>query len=198
MTIKTSGALSMSEINAEFGLGTNLGAYRGVTWYTDAGGSGTFASTDLAMSAFYGKSKNPAGGTTGEPYSGSAFGDLWTGGFPANPPRIQLVFYSNGTWNGVARLSGQTYSGNWFTPTTSNIGASYSIRFTRTNVYGFSGTSTASTGFLALNSNPAITVERTTTGNGLYAALYTIEIRNSSGTIVSTSTNVELSAEVSI
>jgi hypothetical protein len=109
-----------------------------------------------------------------------------------------LVFYSNGTWNGVALLSGQTYSGNWFTPTTSGIGSSYSIRFTRTTTYGFNGTSTASTGFLALNSNPAITVERTTTGNGLYAALYTIEIRNSSGTIVSTSTNVELSAEVSV
>ena len=55
MTLPTSGALSMSQINAEFGRGTNLNSYRGTTWYTDAGASGTFSSGTISMSEFYGK-----------------------------------------------------------------------------------------------------------------------------------------------
>lgn len=55
MTLPSSGALSMSAINAEFGRGNNLGAYRGTTWYTDAGSSGTFSSTNLSFNEFYGK-----------------------------------------------------------------------------------------------------------------------------------------------
>lgn len=55
MTLPSSGSISLSEINTEFSLGTNIGAYRSATWYTDAGGTGTFPSTDLSMSAFYGK-----------------------------------------------------------------------------------------------------------------------------------------------
>ena len=55
MTLPSSGALSMSAINAEFGRGNNLNAYRGTTWYTDAGGSGTFSSGAISFSEFYGK-----------------------------------------------------------------------------------------------------------------------------------------------
>lgn len=57
MTLPASGALSMSAINTEFALGNNLGAYRGVTWYTDAGATGTFTSTNLGMDQFYSKRK---------------------------------------------------------------------------------------------------------------------------------------------
>ncbi len=55
MTLPSSGPLSMSAINAEFGRGNNLNAYRGTAWYTDAGGSGTFSSGALSFSDFYGK-----------------------------------------------------------------------------------------------------------------------------------------------
>lgn len=55
MTLPLSGALSMQAINAEFGRGLNLNAYRGTTWYTDAGASGTFSSGAISMSEFYGK-----------------------------------------------------------------------------------------------------------------------------------------------
>lgn len=55
MTIKSSGSLSLQEINAEFGLGTNLNAYRGTQWYTDAGGSGTFNTTGINFGEFYSK-----------------------------------------------------------------------------------------------------------------------------------------------
>jgi hypothetical protein len=55
MTLQASGAITIAQINAEFGLGNNLNAYRGVTWYTDAGGTGTFSSGALSMNAFYSK-----------------------------------------------------------------------------------------------------------------------------------------------
>jgi hypothetical protein len=55
MTLPASGALSMSAINTEFGRGNNLNAYRGTTWYTDAGASGTFSSGAISFSDFYSK-----------------------------------------------------------------------------------------------------------------------------------------------
>jgi hypothetical protein len=45
----------MSAINTEFGRGNNLNAYRGTTWYTDAGASGTFSSGAISFSDFYSK-----------------------------------------------------------------------------------------------------------------------------------------------
>jgi hypothetical protein len=45
----------MSAINTEFGRGNDLGSYRGTVWYTAAGGSGTFTSTNLGFDQFYGK-----------------------------------------------------------------------------------------------------------------------------------------------
>lgn len=55
MTLPASGALSMSAINTEFGRGNNLNAYRGTTWYTDAGASGTFSAGAITFNDFYSK-----------------------------------------------------------------------------------------------------------------------------------------------
>lgn len=62
MTIKTSGTLSLQEINAEFGLGTDLYAYRGVKWFRDDGSRGYFDQSignnpPIDMLEFYGKRK---------------------------------------------------------------------------------------------------------------------------------------------
>jgi len=57
MTLQASGAIDMNQINTEFGYGTDLNSYRGKTWYTDAGGSGTFSTGAISMSDFYGKRK---------------------------------------------------------------------------------------------------------------------------------------------
>lgn len=55
MTIKSSGALGFDEINAEFGRGTNLNAYRGTQWFTDLAGAGTFNTDNISFSEFYSK-----------------------------------------------------------------------------------------------------------------------------------------------
>ena len=59
MTLPSSGQISLLDIDGEFGIGTDLGSYRGVTWYTDAGGSGTFTNTNLGMDQFYSKRATP-------------------------------------------------------------------------------------------------------------------------------------------
>lgn len=55
MTLPSSGDISLNDIDNEFGLGTDLNSYRGVTWYTDAGATGTFTTSDLGMDQFYSK-----------------------------------------------------------------------------------------------------------------------------------------------
>lgn len=56
MAIKPSGySLSLNEINAEFGNGTNLNAYRGTTWFTANSSSGTFPSSNISINDFYSK-----------------------------------------------------------------------------------------------------------------------------------------------
>lgn len=58
MTLPSGGnfpPISLSDVNGEFGLGANIGAYRGVTWWLDNGGFGVFPSTGLSLSDFYSK-----------------------------------------------------------------------------------------------------------------------------------------------
>jgi hypothetical protein len=52
--LPTSGALSISAINAIFSRGNNLNAYRGTTYYTSTTGPSTFSSGAISMNSFYG------------------------------------------------------------------------------------------------------------------------------------------------
>jgi hypothetical protein len=54
MPLPSSGTLTMAQINAEFGRGLNLNAYRGTTYYTASAGPFTFPSGAISFSNFYG------------------------------------------------------------------------------------------------------------------------------------------------
>lgn len=180
-TLQSSGAISISQINAEFGRGNNLNAYRGTTWYTDAGGSGTFSSGAISMSEFYSKRATPA------------FTVAYSGGF-VNGYFIDGVFYNFGDaagagirWNANGTMDRYDFSygyaslgETWGNPTTTGIGSNYWIRFTRTATDGFyaAAASTASTGWLQLNSGREITIYRNPAEQ--MTATYTVEISSSS------------------
>jgi hypothetical protein len=95
----------------------------------------------------------------------------------------QYRFFSNGTWD-LYDYSGQTPAtgGNWASPTTSSIGNNYWIRFTRTAGSGLNlGSSTATTGWLALSSQQNITLTHNGYSGGYIDSTYNIDISSDSG-----------------
>jgi hypothetical protein len=173
-----SGSLSMSSINSVFdGRGNNLNAYRGTAWYTSAGGSGTFSSGAISFNDFYNKGPSPAVTIS----LASLNGAYLTGSpsYDGEPYSIDLYFNTNGTWNFYG-FAGGDESGNWATPTTTGIGSSYWIRFTRTFFSGgFGNSATNTTGWQQLSTARIITV---TTG-GIVGSQgdYTVQIATDSG-----------------
>jgi hypothetical protein len=55
MAVHSGPNLHMSQVNAVFGWGNNINAYRGRQWWTDAGATGNFSSGQMGMSEFRGK-----------------------------------------------------------------------------------------------------------------------------------------------
>lgn len=119
MTITASGVISISDINTEFALGYSLSSYQGVTWYTDAGGTGTFPAGAIAMSDFYGKRKTPAtitidyllvaGGGSGAAYVAGGGG---AGGHLSGSATISLGAKVISIGTGGAAVPASTYAGN--------------------------------------------------------------------------------------
>lgn len=117
MTLPTSGPLSLDQINNEFGRGRNLGAYRGTTWYTDAGSSGTFTNTNLGLDQFYGK-RVDAPYRYGSLYVtfGSVSSDVFVyinDGQPYAYFEIYLTSTSSGLPLGLLTSGNLDASGNW-------------------------------------------------------------------------------------
>ena len=106
MTIASSGPLTMTAINTEFGYGLNLNAYRSQAYWTDAGGRGNFGSSPISMSEFYSKripksfsynSYQATGtGTSTRTFAGMSFGAA------ATTRRIIAVFGASDNTNLVA------------------------------------------------------------------------------------------------
>lgn len=187
-----SGTLDFSTINSVFdGRGLNLNAYRGTQWYTAGGGSGTFPTTAISFSDFYGKGPNPA-----RTFSLASLFDVEGMAFPPQNAYAEWVFYADGTI-GFFNSAGSGSLGNWTTPTTAGIGSSYWIRVTETNSFGsFTETGSARGVWNQLNVARYFGISRSLGGYG--QSINTIEIStNSSGTnIVATRTGMSVIAEV--
>jgi hypothetical protein len=98
MTLPSSGTISINDINTEFALGNNLGAYRGELYGTASGTAGVFSSGTINMSDFYNTKKVTAGST------GLSSGS-WT-----VPPYRTITFTATGGSGGQTGNSG-VYSG---------------------------------------------------------------------------------------
>lgn len=181
--LQGSGSIALSEINSVFdGRGLNLNAYRGTQWYTAGGGSGTFSTTAISFSDFYGKGPSPAFTVA---YSGGFVNGLFLDDVFYNagdPAGAGIRWNTNGTMDQYSYSNGYTTLGEtWGNPTTTGIGSNYWIRFTRTATDGFgaAAASTASTGWLQLTSpGREITIYQGS-ANQINAS-YTVEISSSS------------------
>jgi hypothetical protein len=116
---------------------------------------------------------------------------------------IYVNLYTNATYD-IETFDGSTniVTGNWGTPTTTNIGSLYWVKFTRvitTAVIG-DANALATTGWMQLSSTRTLYVEAGLSGNGGTAdATYRIEIASDSAgtTIVSTTNDLRLRAQAS-
>lgn len=142
MTLPISGPLSLNAINNEFSLGRNLGVYRGVTWYTDGGSSGTFTNTQLGLNQFYGKRPTAPWlyGTGSGSYSPgsppSTNGVTFTyvnGGQPFAAFEIYLTFASSGQPTGLLFTGNLDGSGNF--AISNNVTGPYWFPVPQTNTF---------------------------------------------------------------
>ena len=171
MTLPT-GTISLSQVNTELGrsatatIDMNDSAVRTLA---GVGGSGT----TISMSNLQGKSNVTISLAQLQSRSLQEF----VGGYGY----ITLTFNTNGTWSCVGSVSGTIASGNWASPTTSGVGSSYWIRWTRTASTLGGGSSTPSSGWLALDAARTITVTNNGTSGGYVDSTYTLEISTNSG-----------------
>lgn len=198
MTLAANGAMSVGGNVANRSINLELG--RAFNFPNSAIGSAAFRtlagvpSGAIRLGAdFYGKSNVSVSLTsveTAEPFEASAFAS-------GEPCFCTLSFAPDGTWEASLEASGSA-SGNWATPTTTNVGTNYYIRFTRTFFSGSSpgnNTATGTTGWLQLNSYRSIEVFNGGVQSSVTAD-YTIEIATDSGgsNIIATASLITLTA----
>ena len=178
-------SLSLSQIQTEFG-GSNpasLNEYyagganvpAGTVGYPGGVSTAIPSSGQISISNFFGASKitivNPL------TFNGSTFLDEQT----ATTASSRLEIQTNGRWQ-IWYSDGLASEGDWATPTTTNIGNSYWVRFTITGSNGYGNyDNSASTGWLQITTTRTITVNAYYPPNSARGVIYTVEISSSSG-----------------
>ena len=192
----TSGSLNRS-INIELGRAAGATSNLNETALRTLAGIPTSGST-ISLASFYGKSNFTVSYVGFGFDNGSYLADFYDAG-SGETAEIDLRWNADGTMSILEFPTNYTNFGvTWGAPTTAGIGSNYWIRFTRTatNSIGSptaASSSTASTGWLQLNSAREIGISRTP-GQHDFSATYTIEISSDSGgsTILTTRTGIVL------
>jgi hypothetical protein len=198
MTLAASGEMSIGGSTATRSINLELVRAAGATSSLNETALRTLAgvaSGTISISNFYGKSNFTVAYNSLYIGSGYTFEDVYVGGSQGN---VAIRWNTDGTMSFFNADSGYTAMNNWGTPTTAGIGSSYWIRFTRTATASFGSptaatNSTASTGWLQLNTSQEIQTNRSP-GQNFFGATYTIEISSDSGgaTILNTLTGIKL------
>jgi len=199
--LQTSGSISMSQINAVFGRGNNLNAYRGTTYYTATTGPNTFPSTSSAISFnnFYGT--GPDSNTA--VVNINALAGTWISYYSIILPNtIDLLFANDGVLqmfsdNTENLLFNGGAASTWATPTGSGVGNNFWIKWTLVGTVGTNGSATGSSaGRLALSTTRTLAVYKSSGGTTDYTAEYDFEIWDaaSGGTQVGSALGVTMIA----
>lgn len=177
-------------IHTCFGRGNDLNTYRGTSWYTAAGGSGTFPNTSSAISYndFYTKGPDPSYSAD---YNSAS---VLTGQNQTHNTNLYINTDGTMTLTTTASFEGGSFPKNWYLPTTAGIGSSYYFRISQVLQWG---------GAVSIYYNSGATLGSDNTWYSLstYARLYgavgsntarevniTIDISNDASTVIGTGT----------
>lgn len=179
-------------IHTCFGRGNDLGVYRGTTYYTSSGGSGTFPASpnSISYSNFHDTGPDPS-------YSANYNGKSVETGI-ATAHNTTLYIYSDGSMAVTTTASSgtnlSTFPANWYLPTTASIGSGYYFRVSQT-VNWVSGVTIYYNGGATVGSNG--TWYSLTNYGRLYGSVtnssardvtITLDISNNASTVIGTGT----------
>ena len=190
MTLASSGYISLGGSTANRSVNVELGnsPTASITYPSTATRTLTGVSSGALIlpNSFWGKSSITV--------SLASLNGTYLGGFPYidnEAYSTTLTFNTDGTWQFDGYAGGFT-DGSWATPTTTGIGSSYWVRWTRTFWGGLAGnTASSSSGWQQLSTARAITVY--TAGITGAQANYTVEISSDSGgSVVLTTATTEI------
>ena len=138
-------AYNLAAIHSEFGLGYNLGAYRGVQWWLEDGSTGYFSASNISLYEFYGKRSTPPyqiyyepAATNGYAMSGSPYYGI--AGNWSNPYDYQNYMTAQDGWITSGSQHAVSPDGvNWYAVAYNGQWNSYNVVYTTLQVVTYDG-----------------------------------------------------------